>query len=278
MFPTILQISNFIIIKTITVVSLLGLLLSSYIFIRLTAKNRLRLQFILDIFPKLVLSGLIWGRALHVLTNYQFYLFDFSFSTIYRSLAFWVDKELSFWGIVIGVILSFIKQANKRQENISKWSDVFAISFISLMSFINLGAFFEGINYGKPTDSFLGVIFLDNINIRFTTAIHPTQIYATIYCIAITCLLYFIHKKYRHQIDGLIFFLGTFLFSAFRFLEGFFRGDDTTLILFNRVRVPELIFLVIAILSLQQIIRYQRKNQTKLLKPIENLSKKIFNI
>lgn len=278
MFPIIAQISDFIIIKTITVVSIIGLLLSSYIFIRLTAKNRLRLQFILDIFPKLVISGIIWGRAVHVITNYQFYFFDFSFSTVYKSIAFWGDKELAFWGVVLGIILSFIKHANKRQENISKWSDIFAISFLSFMSFVNLGAFFEGINYGKPTDSFLGINFLDNINIRYTTAIHPTQLYAVAYCSIIALVLYTIHKKYRHQIDGLIFYIGTFLFSIFKFIEGFFRGDDTTVILFQKVRVPELIFLIIGIISFKQIIAYQKRHQTKLLKPLEKLSKKIFKI
>ena len=271
MYPTLVQISSLFSIKSLYFFSVLGLLISAWYFSRQALKNRLRLQFVVDIFPWLVLSGLLVGRLSYVLLNFQFYFLDFSFGSFYRVIAFWADQSFSFWGVVIGVILAFVFHANKRQENISKWADVSLMSFLQFMVFANFAAFLEGINFGRPTDAFWGVTFINNMNIKYLTPIHPTQLYGAFYSFLIFMYLLFAQSKYKNQIDGLVFYLGLMLFSFCKFAEGFFRGDDTVLKLFGVIRLTEFVFLLIGILMLNKVIEYQKRNHTRLLLPFEKI-------
>jgi phosphatidylglycerol:prolipoprotein diacylglycerol transferase len=277
MYPDLLPIGSSFIVKSLYFFSALGLIVSMLFFSRQALKNRLRLQFVVDIFYKLLLSGIIWGRLIYVLINYQFYFFEFSFASVFKSLAFWADKSLSFWGFLFGVILSFISNANKRQEDPKKWGDTFALSFLLFMIFANFAAFLDGSNFGKPTDAFVGVTFLNNINVKYLTPIHPTQLYAMFYCVLIFMFLYAVQRKYRNQIDGLIFYLAGMLFSFCKFIEGFFRGDDVSLMLFNTFRLTEIIFLMLGFYFLKKVVDYQKRNHTKLLLPVERLIYKFIN-
>lgn len=277
MYPILLQITPSFYVKSLYFFSFLGLLVASWFFAKETIKNRLRLQFVVDIFYKMLLSGLIWGRLVYVALNYQFYFFEFKFGSIVKALAFWADKSLSFWGVVFGVVLSFLTNANKRQENPKKWGDSFALAFLLFMSFVNFALFLDGANFGRPTDSFLGVTFLNNINVKYLTAIHPTQLYATFYCVIIFMLLTAVQKKYRHQIEGLIFYLAGLMYSFCRFVESFFRGDDATFMLFGIIRIEQVIFFVAALYFLKCVVNYQTKHHARVLLPFENMIKKLIN-
>jgi phosphatidylglycerol:prolipoprotein diacylglycerol transferase len=277
MYPILLQITPSFYVKSLYFFSLLGLIVSSWFFAKETIKNRLRLQFVVDIFYKMLLSGLIWGRLLYVALNYQFYFFEFKLGSIVKALAFWADKSLSFWGVVFGVVISFMANANKRQENPLKWGDSFALSFVLFMSFVNFGLFLDGANFGKPTDSFLGVTFLNNINVKYLTPVHPTQLYATFYCVIIFMLLWAIQRKYRHQIEGLILYLAGMMYSFCRFIESFFRGDDATFMLFEIIRIEQILFLAAFVYFAKCVVVYQNRHHSKVLLPFEVLIKKIIN-
>lgn len=277
MYPIILSLGNFFSIKSLYLVSLIGLMVSVWYFCRQSFKNRLRLQFVVDIFPSLALWGLIFGRLIYVLLNFQFYFLDFSFSSFYRVIAFWADQSFSFWGVILGLVFAFVRNANKRQENLVKWGDIFVMSFLLFMVFGNFAAFLDGINFGKPTDLFVGVTFINNINIKYFTPIHPTQLYAMFYSAVIFLYLYVAQRKYKNQIDGLVFYLGFMLFSFAKFIEGFFRGDDQVLTLFGSIRFTELMFLLLGVYMLGKVVEYQKRNHTKLLLPYEKLFSKLFN-
>ncbi len=278
MYPILLQITQSFFVKSYFFFGLVGLIIATYFFVKNALKNRLRLQFIVDIFYKMLLSGLIWGRIVYVALNYQFYFFDaINFSSVFKAIAFWADKSLSFWGLVFGVVLSFINNANKRQENPMKWGDTFMVSFMLFLSFVNFGAFLDGSNFGRPTDSFVGVQFLNNINVKYLTAIHPTQLYATFYCILIFMILWVLHKKYRHQYEGLVFYLGGFMYSFCRFVEGFFRGDDPAFLIFGALRIEMILFFAAFIYFGKKVYDYQMRHHTKILLPIEKLLRKFIN-
>jgi len=277
MFPILLQITPSFFVKSLYFFSFLGLFLSTIFFVKETTKNRLRVQFIVDILFKMIFSGLVWGRIFYVALNYQFYFFELSFGSLIKAVAFWADKSLSFWGIIFGVILCFVSNANKRQENPKKWGDSFMLAFLMLMIFINFGAFLDGTNFGSPTDSFLGVQFLNNINVKYLTPIHPTQLYAVFYCSLIFMFLWASQKKYRHQYEGLIFVLGGFLYSISRFLETFFRGDDPTMLIFGVLRLEMITFGIASVYFFKLLFDYQMKYHTKLLLPLEKLINKLIN-
>lgn len=277
MYPILLQLTPSFFVKSSYFFMFLGLILATVFFVREATKNRLRVQFIVDILWRLVLGGIVGGRLFYVALNYQFYFFEFSISSIIKSLAFWADKSLSFWGVVFGVVLSFIHYANKRQENPQKWADSAMLSFLLFMVFVNFGAFLDGSNFGRPTESFVGVQFLNNINVKYLTPIHPTQLYAAFYCILIFMMLRIVQKNYRHQYEGLVFMLGVFMYSICRFVESFYRGDDSVLQIFGLFRIEMILFGLASVYFIKKLYVYQMKYHTKLLLPIERFILKIIN-
>lgn len=275
MYQILFQIGS-VSIMTNHVLIALGLFISLWIFGRLAQKNRLRLQFILDIGLRLIAGAIIGGRLFAIISNYQFYFNKINFHTITRLFAIW-DKDLSFWGAIFGIGFILVKNCQVRDENPKKWGDIFMISLMTMLIFRNFGAFLDGANAGKPTESFLGMTF-NSSNVLYTVPIHPTQLYATIYSALILAILYLVFKKYKNQFEGLVFLLGATIYSFFRFLEGFFRGDDVVTI-FGSIRLPQLIFLLLFLYFSKKLYNYQVKNQVPFLKVYEKfygMSTKVF--
>lgn len=243
----------------IALASFIGL----FIFGKLAQKNRLKLQFLIDISGRVILGALLFGRLTAILYDYQFYFSDFGFIKLLNLFKIW-DLEISFWGAILGAMLVFAKNASKLKENTKKWADIFAISLSFALAIGNIGTLLGGFNYGDLTNLPWGVTF-DSPFVKYTVPIHPTQIYAFIYCTIIGFWLIRLHKKYKGQFDGLIFTLGLTAFSFFRFLEGFFRGDDVLIIL-NYFRAPQWTFLLIALFGLAKIQRLKRKQNIPLFK------------
>lgn len=252
----------------------IAIFIGTFIFTKLAQKARLRLQFIADISFSMFAWSFISGRIFAIFANAQYYFYDFGWAKLYQIIAFWQDKEISFWGAMLGAIYIFIKKAHQKQENLQKWGDVFAISFLVAMAIGNIGAFLDGINYGNETILPWGIAF-DNAIVRYTVPIHPTQLYATIYCLLIAALAYKLHKTYKNQFDGLILILGTALFSTFKFLEGFLRGDDVIMLWI--IRFPELCFFLIAIYSWNKLYYYQKRNQVPFLRKFDYYYGKMLN-
>lgn len=273
MNPTIFE-SKFLTVYTLWIFVSIAMVIASYIFVKLANKARLRLQFINDIITPVLVYGIIVGRLFAIINDAQYYFYDFGLAKIYQIIAFWQDKQISFWGTIIGAIYIFIKKSYQKQENLQKWGDVFMISALVGLSIGNIGAFLDGINYGRTTNMFWGITF-NNPIVKYISAIHPTQIYASLYCLGLAGVLYYIHRKFWNQYDGLIFLLGITGFSLFRTLEGLFRGDDVTMIW--RFRLAELCFFFLFIYSLNKLYQFQKKNHVPFLKKFDYYYGKLLN-
>lgn len=239
----------------------LGFAAAGAIFYRLIHTSRLNISFITNNFFKLILGALITSRIFAIISNPSYFFRSnpeegFSiFGTIWTLIKFW-DKELSFWGAIVGFLFFFIQEAKREKQNFAKWSDILTISLLGGISIGNLGAFMDGINYGQPTIFPWGVTFQSSF-VKYAVPIHPTQVYAFLYTAAIAFFLYYLYRRYRSKYDGLITYTGFFLFSIMRFLEGFVRGDDV--IMFGPIRFPQLVFLIVAILSGMLMRKYQAR-------------------
>jgi len=251
----------------------LGLFSSIYLIGKLAQKNRLRLQFLINIVPSLAIAAIVSGRFFAIIDNYQFYFNQINLHTIFKLFAFW--EESSFWGAVFGFSFVFVKNCQIKGENLRKWADVLMIGLVTILTFRNIGNFLDGGKYGRPTGSFLGLTF-DNQNIMYTTPIHPTQLYATAYTLLIAFFLHWVVKKYKNQFEGLSFLLGATLFSFFRFLEGFFRGDDVLTITSLDIRASQIVFFLLFLYFAKKLYIYQTRNKVPFLRFYEILFGKIF--
>lgn len=280
MFPILFESSMFIVYSLWFFVTL-AFAAGSFVFYQLMQQSRLSISFITNNSFKFLIYSLVISRALAIISNPTYFFrtdpeTGFSlFGSLINFITFW-DKELSFWGGLIGFFFVFVREAMNEKQPFAKWADILTISVITAISIGNIGAYLDGINYGRPTILPWGVTFQSSF-VKYAIDIHPTQIYAFLYSSLIALFLYFLYNKYRAQYDGLITYVGFFLFSSFRFCEGFFRGDDTITLAFNNpdsflrlIRIPELIFLTVAILSFRLMRKYQEKYHIPVFSLISN--------
>ncbi|HBB02253.1 MAG: prolipoprotein diacylglyceryl transferase, phosphatidylglycerol:prolipoprotein diacylglycerol transferase [Candidatus Peregrinibacteria bacterium GW2011_GWF2_38_29] len=215
-------------INTLWVFIIMGFLVGSLSLTKFALTLRLKLNFLRIYFFKILLSGLIVSRMVFIFKNLDYYFSDFGLNKLFGLISIW-DKGLSFWGAIAGITIAFYWYAKRTRENMMKWGDVLTVSILLGMIFGYIGAFFDGTNYGSPTELPWGISF-ENIEIPYTIPIHPVQIYGTLFLIVLTITLGVLMLKNKIK-QGNIMFIGIISYSGFRFLEEFWRGNEALEIL-----------------------------------------------
>lgn len=257
MNPYLINFSNFK-VNSQLFFTLMGFIVFVYLVNTLGKKSRLRLQFFLDNMIYILIIAVFFGRLFTIVSNYQVYFYELSWSSIYKAIAIWQDKDISVLGMVFGLFIGLKRQTYLYQELFARWADVFAISSLGLLSLNNIGAFLYGNHYGRITESIFGVTFNSPV-VKYTTSVYPTQLFATFYTMAIGIYCYHLYNKYRTRYDGYIFLQASFLFFTLRTVESFFRGDDTIYIWV--LRMPGILSAILAYIFFHQIIKYEKKNR-----------------
>jgi len=259
MHPIIFE-TKFFILHTLWIFLALAIMVGTLTTIKLSIKNGLKLQFLSNNSFKLILLSIAGARLVAILANYSTYFYEFSTNTLLNLFTIW-DKGLSLWGGIIAFFLSLYFICKKSEQNFWKWLDVLVPSLILAIAIAHIGAFFDGINYGNPSQLPWAVNF-ESPSIKYAVPIHPSQIYAFLYSSIITTSLIFLsqaEKVKNLKKEGFIGLTGVSLYAFFRFIEGFTRGDDTWLIF--GARMPQIIALIIFISS--GIFLYLRYNKRR---------------
>lgn len=260
MYPVLLEYGPIVIFSLWFFIAV-GFFVSGFLFIKLAIYKRYRLNFILEHFLGLLLYGLILGRLIYVLRNLDIYFEQGFLKGLPQALAIW-DKGISFWGVVLGISAGLYIKGRKHEESTDKWFDLLVISLLAGMVFGNIGAFLEGINYGKETSLPWGVTF-ESIFIQYTVPIHPVQLYAALYTLILAITGITLLAKKVFKIDGTLALLGTFFYGLFRFFEESVRGDETLVFLNLREGHWLGIFLML-LAGIFLILRYNKfKSLTK---------------
>lgn len=264
MHPEFIQTTYFT-INTLWVFSAAALVLATYTLIKLSEKNGLKIQFLSENSWKLILWTLVGARIFAIIQNYETYFYELNKSTLFNLFYIW-DKGLSLSGAIAGFLIYLYLSCKKNNQDFLKWLDVIVPSTIIGLAIVHIGAFFEGINYGRETSLPWGVNF-ESPSIKYTVPIHPTQIYAFIYSLIISSILILISRTEKIislEKSGFIGLLGIVAYSFFNFLEEFVRGDDTFLIF--GIRVPQIIAFIITIATgIYLYLRY-KENAKKFIK------------
>ena len=163
------------------------------------------------------LGVLLGGRIGYLI----FYNFSYTIENPITIFYIWTGG-MSFHGGFIGVLISIIYFCKKNKINFFEVSD-FIVRLVPIGLFTGrIGNYINGELWGKPTDSFWGVIFpkVDSI------PRHPTQIYeAILEGILLFIILNFIFSKEIKTSFITAYFL--IFYSFFRFIIEFYRVPDT---------------------------------------------------
>jgi|GEM_PF-370802 len=256
MFPILVQLGPFT-IYSLWICAAIGFFAAFLIIYKLLQKDRTRLTFLADHSLVILFGAILVSRFVFVAQNYRVYFEKIDFEHILGTLFIW-DKGLSFWGGMLGLGLTLAYFCRKEKENLWKWIDLFTIATMGGLVFGNLGTFLDGTSYGNETDLPWGIIIE---NSRFAVPIHPTQIYAMIYCLAITLVLWNLWNTSFGKKEGNITLAGTIAYAGFRFLEEFLRGDESNY-LFG-LREAQIYCIIALIVAGVLMYRRQEKKSSK---------------
>ena len=175
-----------------------------------------------------------------------FYNFTFTVENPLSLFFIW-EGGMSFHGGFLGVLISIYYFCKKNSINFFQISDfVTALTPIGLFTG-RIGNFINGELWGKPTETFWGIIFpsVDMI------PRHPTQIYEAVFeGIILFIILNILYLKKLNFSVVTAFFL--IFYSAFRFSIEFFRVPDSHIgyIVFNWVTMGQLLCLPMFLLGI----------------------------
>lgn len=206
---------------------------------------------LLDALVWALIGGIIGGRLLFVLINWQYYL--------EHPLRIFVLREggMAFQGSLIAAILAGGLTCRLRGISFRKASDLVA-PYIALGQAIGrIGCFFNGCCYGRIIGKGLGVIFPGEPYMRI-----PVQIYSSLCLVFLYLFLVFLRDKaflQKKHACGSVFCMYLILYSAFRFFIDFLRGDNPQV--FSIFTLAQLISVGIFLAGIIMLRVLQIKNQ-----------------
>ena len=246
MYPIILEIGPFT-IYSLWVMVAIGFFTALLVIYKLVQKTRLKIKFFADYSLAIFLGGIILSRIVYIFYNWGAYFSSFNLAKFFQLFYIW-DKGLSVWGGVAGILIATYYFSQKEGEDSIKWVDVMVTAILAGMVLINTGAFFDGVNYGNETNLPWGVTIETSI---YAVPIHPTQLYAAIYCLLIATTLYILFDHDLGKKTGNISLFGLTAYSFFRFLEEFLRGDESIMIFgFRQAQILALLGLIVGCILL----------------------------
>ncbi len=173
------------------------------------------------------ISAFLGARIFNFFVNYSYYENDFS------RLFEISTRGFSLYGGAVFSVLSGLFVAWRRKLNLMRFADTMT-PFVGLgIVLMRVGCFLNGCCFGKETDFLFGVVFpkFSPAHIHqlsgslFGTSniqpVHPTQLYEMFFVLFCVVFAFFaLKRKFR---DGTVFLICGALFSAFRWINMYFR-------------------------------------------------------
>ena len=205
-----------------------------YTVVRLGRREGLDSGHLVDFSTWLIVVALVGAKVLLIVTNWRFYWEHpgeiFSWATL--------QSGGVFYGGFIAAVFFAVWYVRVHSLPFWKVFDVYSPAIALGLGIGRLGCFSAGCDYGKPTTSFLGVVFTNTYSHDLTgvplgVALHPTQLYESFVVLAIFGYLVwrFRHKSY----EGQIFLHYLALYAVARFSIEFLRGDDARGFVFDQL-------------------------------------------
>ncbi len=213
-------------IKFYSVAIFLGLISAFFVcifIIKKYFKDKISLDFFYDLFPIVVISGILGARLYFVLLSLPYFLKNPA-----EIFAIWQGGISIQGGIFFGALAGFIFSKIKK-VNFLMLGDALIPALPLAQTIGRWGNFFNQEAFGAPTNlpwglyiepKFRPVEFIDN------QYFHPTFLYESILNFIIFIVLFSLLKKYREKAKGRIFFLYFILYSTARFFVEWFRLDS----------------------------------------------------
>lgn len=205
---------------------------------------------LIDFSTWMIITGLLGAKLLMIISNADFYFQNpgqiFSWGTLQAGGAF--------YGGFFAALFFAVYYIRVNRMPMGKTLDVFAPALALGHAVGRLGCFAAGCDYGKPTQSILGVAYNNPISHDLTGVplglrVHPTQLYeAAGNMLIFFGLLLVLRWKVR---EGSVFLWYLLSYGALRFTVEIFRGDPGRGSYFGGLlSLPQLMSIAVAVTAI----------------------------
>jgi len=216
MYPVLFKIGP-ITIYTYGVMVALGFIIGLYLAAREAKKEDIKPDNIINLFFWVIISGHIGARIVYIFTEWEYFL-EYPLRIVFANEGF------VFYGGFIAAFLGAFWYLKRQKIDVWKTADVIAPSIAIGHAIGRIGCFFYGCCYGKPTNSWIGILFPPESPAgQLGVPVIPTQLISSFVLLVIFFILV-IARRYS-KFFGQIFWLYVLLYAAARFVIEFFRGD-----------------------------------------------------
>jgi len=224
----------------------LGVVLGSMVAFQEAKKQSIPKEAFSSIIFWVITAGFLGAKLLYILIEFKSFL-KYPLEMIRSGFVF-------YGGIVAGIGSLYIL-ARKYSLSFLKLADTIVIGIPLGHAFGRIGCFFYGCCYGKPTDSFLGIIFpLSSPAGALGVKVIPTQIISAFFLFLLFLLILLIKKRKKFQGQLLIFYIVAY--GIFRFIIEFFRGDPRgQLFMLSTSQGMSIFFILLGILLFHRLRR-----------------------
>ncbi len=219
MFPVLLRIGK-LTLHTYGLFVAIGVLVGyNYVRYQGVVRKKLELTFLSNFLFYTIIVGFIGGRLAYVLLNLDYYKENVS-----SIIKVWEGGFVFYGGFILGLLFGIIYVVISK-KNLLDVMDVTTPGLYLGLAIGRIGCFCAGCCYGKPTESFLGVVFTHYETLApIGVKVFPTQLFESGYAFLIFLFTHVLLVK--NKLNHKLFFVGGILYSIFRFINEFFRGDD----------------------------------------------------
>ncbi len=211
--------------STYGVLMVTALVAGLFAVLRLGRREGLDTSRLFDFSTWLIVVALVGAKVLMIITDWRYYWQHPG------DLLSWATFQAGgvFYGGFIAAVLFAVWYTRVHRLPVWKVFDAYVPAVALGLGVGRLGCFSAGCDYGKPTSSFLGVVFTNPLSHQITgvplgVPLHPTQLYESAAALLIFGVLIWRYKHKRH--DGEIFVLYLALYAVARFFIEFLRGDE----------------------------------------------------
>lgn len=257
MHPTLFELGN-ITIYTYGFMIALGVV-SGVAYMAIRGKKEVGLTFdqANNLFLLIFVAALVGGKVFLFFENAQLY-----FEHLGR---LFTGSGFVFYGSFLFAVPTMLWYFKRNKLPAHQMLDIMAITTCLVHMFGRVGCFFAGCCYGKPTESFLSVIFTDpacQAN-PLHTPLFPTQLMEAGYIFLVMLFLLFIRA--RKQFHGQMFLVYLMLYAVGRFVLEYFRGDSIRgFVIENYVSHSQFIALLILLTSFYYYRIWKNKNSVSI--------------
>lgn len=213
-------------------------------------------QIILDLAFYIIVGAIVGSRLFFVGTRFGYYR-----QHPLDIFKVWEGGLVFYGGFILAAIIC-IWMIRKNGLKVWQTLDIFAPALAIGVCFGRLGCFSAGCCYGKPCDLPWAVTFTNPQSLAIlNTPLHPTQLYSSLGALVTFIIIYSFRK--RKSFDGQLTLIWIFMYSGFRSIIEFYRGDFRGTISSEQISVTHILAFVLALSSLIALIVMKVRSSKK---------------